>query len=371
MFQGGFLGLDNIGVFDRSAELPTGGHIAQADGTAWMAFFSLQMLRISLELAKDDPYYETYVYKFFMHSIWISGAMDRIGNNEDELWDSEDGFFYDLLHFPDGRTTRIKVRSMVGLLPLMSVCVVPDKVLEKFPRVRKRVIEFISRYPEISHNLHPLDAPGVDNRKMISIVDESKLRLILSRMLDENEFLSPFGIRSLSIYHKDNPYVFHWGGEEFKVEYLPGESDSEMFGGNSNWRGPIWMPVNTLLINSLLNYYTYYGENFLIECPTGSGNQMNLLEVAQFIAGRLCKLFLTDEKGNRPANGDNKKFLVDTEWRNQVLFYEYFHAETGKGLGASHQTGWTGCITELLKLVTDVTEESFNENLHLVGKNNM
>jgi hypothetical protein len=368
MFEGGFLGLDNIGVFDRSAELPTGGHLAQADGTAWMAFFSLQMLRISIELAQDDKYYETYVYKFFMHSIWISGAMDRIGNNEDELWDEEDGFFYDLLHFPDGTTTRIKVRSMVGLLPLMTVSVVPDKVLEQFPRVRKRVIEFMMRYPEISHNLHRIDAPGVENRKMISIVDESKLRLILSRMLDENEFLSPFGIRSLSRFHEENPYVFHWGDQEFKVEYLPGESDSGMFGGNSNWRGPVWMPVNILLIDSLLNYYTYYGDQFTIECPTGSGNEMNLLEVAQFISSRLIKLFLKDKKGRRPANGDHPKFDEDPEWSDKILFYEYFHPETGKGLGASHQTGWTGCITDLLKLVTDINKANFDENLYLVGK---
>lgn len=368
LFQGGFLGLDNIGVFDRSSELPTGGHLAQADGTAWMAFFSLQMLRISFELAMDDSYYETYIYKFFMHSMWISGSMDRVGIHDDELWDEEDGFFYDLLHFPDGTTTRLKIRSLVGLLPLMSVGIVPDKVLDNYPRVRRRVIEFMNRYAEISHNMHQIEKPGINGRKMISIINEKKLRLILTRMLDENEFLSPFGIRSMSLYHKDNPYIFHWGDEEFKVQYLPGESDSGMFGGNSNWRGPVWIPANALLLDSLLNYYTYYGDSFKIECPAGSGNEMDLLEVVQYIAKRICKLFLKGEDGSRPANGDHLKFKEDIEWKDQILFYEYFHADTGRGLGASHQTGWTSCITEIMKLAYSVTKESFNENLYLVGK---
>lgn len=367
LFHGGFLGLDNIGVFDRSSELPTGGHIEQADGTAWMAFYSMQMLRMAFELAKDDDLYKSYVYKYFMHSMWISGAMDRIGESDDHLWDEEDGFFYDLLHFPDGNNTRLKIRSMVGLLPLMSVCIVPEELLQSFPELTDRLRTFIQRFPEIILNTHQPQEKGQHNRRMISIIDERKLRLLLTRMLDENEFLSPFGIRSLSKYHEENPYIFHWNEEEFSVKYLPGESDSSMFGGNSNWRGPVWLPVNVLLINSLLTYYCFYGNQFKMECPIGSGNRMNLLEIAQFISKRLISLFTLDENDNRPTFGDAEKFQGTATWKDNILFYEYFHAETGKGLGASHQTGWTGCITSLMHLVYNVNARNFNKDLHLVG----
>lgn len=367
LFHGGFLGLDNIGVFDRSSKLPTGGHIEQADGTAWMAFFSMQMLRIAFELAKDDKLFKSYVYKFFMHSMWISGAMDRIGESDDHLWDQEDGFFYDLLHFPDGSSTRLKIRSMVGLLPLMSVCIVPEELLTSFPKLTKRLRTFIQRFPEIIMNTHKPQEKGLHNRRMISIIDDNKLRLLLTRMLDENEFLSPYGIRSLSKFHQENPYIFHWNNDEFKVEYLPGESDSSMFGGNSNWRGPVWIPVNILLINSLLNYYCFYGNHFKMECPIDSGNKMNLLEIAQFVSKRIIRIFTNDENGSRPCFGDTEKFQSDKNWKDNILFYEYFHAETGKGLGASHQTGWTGCITSLMHLVYNVNEGNFNKDLHLVG----
>ena len=367
VFQGGFLGLDNIGVFDRSKPLPTGGHLEQADGTSWMAFFSLQMLRISIELALDKPLYETYVDKFFSHNLSIAGAMDRMGEHENELWDEEDGFFYDLLYLPDGTATRLKVRSMVGLLPLMAVCVFPEQILEKFPHLGERLEKLLARHPELTANIHSPSKAGMHNRRMVSIVNEQKLRLILTRMLDENEFLGLHGIRSLSLYHKDNPYVFYWGGQEFRVDYLPGESDSGMFGGNSNWRGPVWMPVNMLLITSLLNYYSYYGDKFTIECPTGSGNLMTLLEVAEFISERLARIFLKDEEGSRPVYGGTEKFQHDPNWRDLILFSEYFHGDNGAGIGASHQTGWTGCIAVLLQFLASVTPEDFDKEMLLAG----
>lgn len=361
LFQGGFLGLDNIGVFDRSKPLPTGGYLEQADGTAWMAFYSMQMLRISFELALTDDYYSTYIYKFFTHTMWISSAMDHMGTDDIKMWDEEDGFFYDLLHFPDGSSTHLKIRSLVGLLPLMSVSIFPEGLLEKFPELIERFNNFHDRYPDIGFNVHHPNEPGVKNRAMISVVDERKLRLILTKMLDESEFLSPFGLRSMSKYHKENPYVFQWDKEEYSVAYLPGESDSGMFGGNSNWRGPIWMPANVLLINALLNYYSFYGDRFKIECPTGSGNEMHLLDVAKFICKRLAKLFLQDEHGDRPINDKDAKFRSDKHWKDLVLFYEYFDGDTGRGLGASHQTGWTGCITEIFRVIDIIDDENFDD----------
>lgn len=367
LFHGGFLGLDNIGVFDRSADLPTGGHIEQADGTSWMAFFSLQMFRMAIELSKIQQIYNSSVFKYFMHTIWISGALNNKNEEGYQMWDDEDQFFYDILHFPDGKTMRLKTRSLVGLLPLMSVCIVPENILLEFPVITERVNEFSARFPEIYEHMHHPSVPGVENCRMITLLNQQKLTSILHRMLDEDEFLSPFGIRSLSKYHAENPYIFKWGEEEFKVEYLPGESDSTMFGGNSNWRGPIWIPSNILLINSLLSYYTFYGENLKVECPTGSGNEMHLLHVAQYVAQRVLNLFLKDENNIRPHNMDNDLFAKNKNWTDNLLFYEYFHAETGKGLGASHQTGWTGCITDLMYLVYDVTENNFNKNMQLVG----
>ncbi|MGF1570511.1 MAG: glucosidase [Nodosilinea sp.] len=359
IFEGGFLGLDNIGVFDRSSPLPTGGYLDQADGTAWMVFFSQRMLQIAIELALHDPLYEDMAIKFFEHTLWISGAMDRIGDNQDELWDEADGFFYDVLRFPDGSATRLKVRSMVGLLPLMAVSVFPQDVLEKLPVFAKRARLFMDRHPELTHGTHLPDVRGFNGRLMLSILNEDKLRRILSRMLDEAEFLSDYGIRALSKYHEDNPYVFYQGQQEYQVAYLPGDSDSGMFGGNSNWRGPIWMPVNYLLVRSLVMLYAYYGDDFTIECPTGSGQQMTLIEAAKEVSDRLTRIFQRDEAtSTRAVYGLTEKFQNDPHWKDLILFYEYFHGDNGAGIGASHQTGWTGCIAKIIQMGGLLTKES-------------
>ncbi|MFM1841620.1 MAG: hypothetical protein RLZZ490_351 [Cyanobacteriota bacterium] len=357
VFEGGFLGLDNIGVFDRSSPLPTGGYLEQADGTAWMVFFSQQMLRIAVELALHDPLYEEHATKFFEHSMWIAGAMDRIGDNQDELWDETDGFFYDVLRLPDGYASRLKVRSMVGLLPLMAVSVFSEDVMEKLPTFAKRAELFINRHPELAANIHLPTMPGLAGRRMLSVVNEAKLRRILARMLDEKEFLSPYGIRSLSKAHLDDPFTFYHLNEEFKVQYLPGESNTGMFGGNSNWRGPIWIPVNFLLYGALQRLYYFYGDEFKVECPTGSGNLMNLFEVAKEIGDRLTRMFLKDDQGNRPVYGGTEKFQQDPHWQDSILFYEYFHGDNGAGIGASHQTGWTGCIARIIQVNASLTPE--------------
>ena len=290
--------------------------------------------------------------------MWIAGAMDRIGEHQDELWDEEDGFFYDVLRLPDGDSTRIKVRSLVGLLPLMAVAVFPREAFEKLPRFRKRAELFIMRHPELTQNIHLPNQPGVQNRLMLSILNEDKLRRVLSRMLDETEFLSDYGIRSLSRYHLDNPYYYHHEGQEFKVGYVPGDSTSGMFGGNSNWRGPIWMPVNLLLLRSLLQLYSYYGDSFTIECPTGSGKYLTLFEVTKEISERLSSIFLKDESGRRPVYGSAEKFQNDPHWRDLILFYEYFQGDNGAGIGASHQTGWTGCIARVIQALGYFTPET-------------
>jgi hypothetical protein len=348
VFQGGFLGLDNIGVFDRSASLPTGGHLEQADGTAWMAFFTQCMLELSLELAMHDPMYEDMALKFVEHFFWIAGAMDRLGDSADELWDDEDGFFYDVLRLPDGTAMRLKVRSLVGLLPLCATTVIPQKFLDRFPRALERVRHFLERHPELVANL-PAPTPGVEGGRLLAVLNEAKLRRVLTRMLDEERFLSPYGIRSLSRWHKDHPFVFQVHGEEYKVEYLPAESNTGMFGGNSNWRGPIWFPMNVLIIRGLIQFYMYYGDSFTIECPTGSGKRMTLFEVARELADRLTKIFLKNGEGQRPLYGGAAKFQSDPHWRDHILFYEYFHGDNGAGLGASHQTGWTGLVARLLQ----------------------
>jgi hypothetical protein len=350
VFEGGFLGLDNIGVFDRSSPLPTGGYLDQADGTAWMVFFSQNMLRIAVELALHEPLYEEFVEKFFQHTLYIAGAMDRVGERHDEMWDEEDGFFYDVLRFPDGSATRLKVRSMVGLLPLAAVAVFEDDILAKLPRFRERARAFARRHPDLVANMHLPSLPGVANRRMLSILDEHKLRRVLARMLDENEFFSPHGIRALSRVHRDHPYVFQHDGQEFRVAYVPGDSDSGMFGGNSNWRGPVWMPVNFLLYTALIRLYTFYGDDFRVECPTGSGQMMTLLEVAKELGERLAKLFLRDASGRRPVYGETRKFQDDPHWRDLLQFYEYFHGDDGAGIGASHQTGWTGLVARIIQL---------------------
>jgi hypothetical protein len=350
VFEGGFLGLDNIGIFDRSAPLPTGGHLEQADGTAWMALFSQNMLELAVELAAHDLVYEDMVLKFTEHFYYIAAAMNRPGS--EGMWDEEDGFYYDLLRLPDGSATRLKVRSMVGLLPLCAATVIEKWQRERVPRAMAHLQKRLRRMPELMQSIHPTGPGhlGVADRGIIALVNPERLRRILSKMLDENEFLGPYGIRSLSKFHERHPYVLSVDGQEYRVDYLPGESNTGMFGGNSNWRGPVWMPVNAMIIRALLNFYLYYGDNFRIECPTGSGKMMNLFEVAREIADRLVRTFLRDERGRRPVYGGIEKFQSDPHWRDHVLFYEYFHGDNGAGLGASHQTGWTGLVAKLIEL---------------------
>ncbi|HVK09393.1 MAG TPA: glucosidase [Gemmataceae bacterium] len=356
VFEGGFLGLDNIGVFDRSSPLPTGGYLEQADGTAWMALFCQNMLQICTELLRTDPDYEDMVLKFVQHFMWIASSMTHLGGDTG-MWDEEDGFFYDVLRLPDGRAERLKVRSMVGLLPLCAATVFDGQVVAAHPELVDRFKWFLDSRPELCAAVHDPRKPGVAGRKLASILDETKLRRVLKTMLDEDEFLSPFGIRSLSRYHEKHPYVMHVGGQEYRVGYLPAESDTGMFGGNSNWRGPIWAPVNALIIRALLQYYSYFGNDFTVECPTGSGRQMNLYQVAEEIARRLAAIFLRDAGGRRPVYGATEKFQTDPHWRDLVLFYEYFHGDNGAGLGASHQTGWTSIVARTMHLFATLPPE--------------
>ena len=350
VFEGGFLGLDNIGVFDRSAPLPTGGHLEQADGTAWMSLFCQNMLEMCVEIAAYDRTFEDLAVKFAEHFLWIARAMNHVGH--DGMWDEEDGFYYDVLRLPDGSATRLKVRSMVGLLPLCATTVVEPWQRERVPGLMAHVRERVRHMPELLQTIHPTGAGnlGYGERGILAVVQPERLRRVLARMLDENEFLSPYGIRALSRYHLDHPYVFRADGQEYRVGYLPAESDSGMFGGNSNWRGPIWMPVNAVLIRALLNFYLYYGDTFKVECPTGSGKLMNLFEVAREIANRLTRIFLRDESGRRPVHGGSETFQTDPYWRDHLQFYEYFHGDNGAGIGASHQTGWTGLVATLIQI---------------------
>ncbi|HEY1120161.1 MAG TPA: hypothetical protein VGE67_01115, partial [Haloferula sp.] len=357
-FEGGFLGLDNIGVFDRSAPLPTGGYLEQADGTAWMALFSLNMLEIAVELSLTDPAYIDMVPKFQQHFVSIASATMHAGDNVG-MWDEEDGFFYDVLRLPDGHAQRLKVRSMVGLLPLCAVAVFEGEFARKYPEAVDRYMAFLRARPELTAFIHDPTRRGQHDRLLGSILDETKLRRVLETMLDEDEFLSPYGIRSLSRHHADHPYLLQVGDHPYRVAYLPAESDTGMFGGNSNWRGPIWMPVNSLIIRALLLYYTYYGNDFTIECPTGSGNWMNLYQVAEEISRRLGAIFLRNPDGQRPVFGGEQKFQEDPHWRDHLAFYEYFHGDNGAGLGASHQTGWTGMIARGMHLFATSTAEEF------------
>ena len=349
VFQGGFLGLDNIGVFDRSSPLPTGGEIEQADGTGWMAMYSLNLLAIALELAGEDPAYEHVASKFWEHFLYIANAMTHIGSDGFGLWDEEDGFFYDVLHLPDGRYVPLKVRSMVGLIPLFAVQTIEDSQVDSLPGFKRRMEWFIENRSDLTGNVAAMDAPGVGERRLMSIVDAAQLRRILAYMLDENEFLSPYGIRSLSKVHQEKPYVLRTDGYVNQVDYEPAESRTGLFGGNSNWRGPVWFPLNFLLIESLQRFHYYYGDSFKVECPTGSGNQVNLWQAAEEISRRLTRLFLRDEQGRRPANGSASIFSTDPNWSDLVLFYEYFNGDNGSGLGANHQTGWTGLVSKLLQ----------------------
>jgi hypothetical protein len=359
LFEGGFLGLDNIGVFDRSAPLPTGGHLEQADGTAWMALFCQNMLEICVELAAYDPFFESMAVKFGDHFLWIAHAMNQVGSGG--MWDEEDGFYYDVLRLPDGSATRLKVRSIVGLLPLCATTVIEPWQRDLVPGVTKILKERLQHMPELRDSIHATGVGhlGYAERGIAALVNVERLRRILSRMLDENEFLSPYGIRALSRYHADHPFVFNVDGRDYRVNYLPAESDTVMFGGNSNWRGPVWMPMNALLIRGLMSFYLYYGDSFKIECPTGSGRLMNLFEVAREIANRLTRIFLRDKSGRRPVYGGTEKFQTDPHWRDHILFYEYFHGDNGAGLGAGHQTGWTGLVAKLIELFGRIDEKQF------------
>jgi Glycosyl hydrolase family 63 C-terminal domain len=353
VFAGGFLGLDNIGLFDRSAPLPAGGHLDQADGTAWMAFYCQNMLEIAMILTEYDSMYEDLAFRFLEHFMWITYAMDRIGEHHDEMWDSQEGFFYDLLHLPNGDAARLKVRSMVGLLPLCASTVLEaNGIMQRHPRLVELVDLFKKRHPDLLEHIAPASGKftGYADRRLLSVCNKEKIERILAYMLDETEFFSPYGIRSVSRYHLEHPYVFNLGGQEYKVQYLPAESNNGMFGGNSNWRGPIWMPVNGLLIRALINLYQFYGDDFKVECPTGSGKYMTLFEVAKELGRRLSSIFMRDANGNRPVYGGTKKFQEDPYWRDYILFYEYFHGDNGAGLGASHQTGWTGIIARSLDM---------------------
>jgi hypothetical protein len=356
VFAGGFLGLDNIGIFDRSAQLPTGGSLDQADGTAWMAFYCQNMLEIALILTEFDSVYEELAFRFLEHFLQITYAMDRIGENHDEMWDSEEGFFYDLLRLPDGNAMRLKVRSLVGLLPLCASTIFESTSVTNHPKLKELVDLYRKRHPELIKHVAPTDTfIGYGQRRLLSVCNKQKLERVLSYMLDENEFLSPYGIRSLSRYHLEHPFKFYVSEQEFEVHYLPAESNTGMFGGNSNWRGPVWMPVNGLLIRALLNLYQFYGDDFKVECPTRSGNYMTLFEVAKEISRRLVSIFVRNADGRRPIYGGTKKFQEDPHWKDYILFYEYFHGDNGAGLGASHQTGWTGVVSRLIDLFARVS----------------
>jgi hypothetical protein len=373
VFSGGFLGLDNIGVFDRSAPLPTGGSLEQADGTAWMAFYCQNMLEIALILADHNPdEYEDYAFNFLQHFVWIAYAMNRIGEHEDEMWDEQDGFFYDVLRLPDGSGIRLKIRSMVGLLPLCASTVFESDQVKRHPRLAELIQLFRERHPDVIAHIAPTGEGYVGHagRRLLSPLSKERLERVLGYLLDENEFLSPYGIRSLSRYHREHPFNFEFAGQHYNVSYLPSESDTGMFGGNSNWRGPVWMPVNTLIVRGLLNLYAFYGDDLKVECPTGSGNRMTLYEVAREITRRLSGIFTRNERGQRPVYGGTNEFQDDPHWRDLILFYEYFHGDNGAGLGASHQTGWTGCIAALQDFFGRLTAEDVltAEKGHLADK---
>jgi len=350
IFQGGFLGMDNIGVFDRSAELPTGGFIEQSDGSAWMAMFTLNMLRISLELSRDNPTYQSLATKFFEHFLYIAGAITNVNNEGITLWDDEDEFYYDVLNLPDRGRVKMKVRSMVGLIPLFAVEVLEPEVFDSLPEFSERLRWFLTNRPELANLISRWEVEGKGQRHLLSLLRGHRMKAILKRMLDEKEFLSPYGIRALSRYHLEHPYVLYEKDAEFSVKYVPGESETGLFGGNSNWRGPVWMPMNFLMIESLRKFHFFYTDDFRIEYPTASGKYLSLREVGHELANRLLKIFLKDDKGRRPVFGNQEKLHTDPHFADMVLFYEYFHGDSGKGLGASHQTGWSGLIANLIRM---------------------
>ena len=349
LFEGGFLGLDNVGIFDRSKPLPNGGTIEQSDGTSWMAMYSLTMLVMAIELAKDDSAYEDVASKFFEHFVYIVDAMNNRGGEGIELWDEEDGFYYDVLHMPDSRHVFMKVRSMVGLIPLFAVQSLEPEIVNRFPGFRARLQWFIDFHPNMAELMDTSRRSEQGVRRLLSIPTRERLLRVLKYLLDENEFFSPYGIRSLSKYHEAHPYSLQLDGEKHFVDYEPAESTTELFGGNSNWRGPVWFPVNFLIIESLQKYHYYYGDSLKVECPTGSGNMLTLWEAARMISQRLCRIFLREADGRRPVYGGTKMFQTDPHWRDLILFNEYFHGDNGAGIGASHQTGWTGLVAKLLQ----------------------
>ncbi|MBN1666576.1 MAG: hypothetical protein JW862_05790, partial [Anaerolineales bacterium] len=349
IFEGGFLGLDNISVFDRSANLPVDGRLDQADGTAWMAAYCLNMLKIALELAKEDPIYQDIATKFFEHFLRIAYAMSHLGDEDYSLWDETDQFFYDALHESGGQTIPLKVRSLVGLLPLFAVETLEPDLLAALPDFYRRLNWFVENRPHLSGNMASIYEPGVGKRRLLSILTPERLRAVLARMLDEAEFLSPYGIRSLSRQHLEQPFVVEFSGQTHTVTYWPAESQSGLFGGNSNWRGPVWFPINYLIIESLQKYHHYFGPDFKVEFPTGSGNYLSLEQVASELSQRLVKIFLPDPDGRRPLYKQKQTFQRDPHWKDLILFYEYFHGEDGSGLGASHQTGWTALVAKLIQ----------------------
>jgi hypothetical protein len=348
VFQGGFLGLDNIGVFDRSAPLPTGGHIEQSDGTAWMAMYCLNMLAIALELAREDASYEDVASKFFEHFVYIAHAMDDMGHEGVSLWDEADGFYYDVLH-ADGHHQPLKVRSLVGLVPLFAVEVLEPAVVDALPGFKRRMQWFIDNRPELRDHVQIVAAADGGERRLLSIVSREQLPRILGFVLDEREFLAPHGIRAVSRHHAEHPYVFRLGDAEHRVDYEPAESSSGLFGGNSNWRGPIWFPMNYLLIESLQKLHHFHGDTLRVPFPSDAAERLNLRDVAAELSRRLARIFLRDAGGRRPVYGGTDKFQSDPHWRDLVLFYEYFHGDNGAGIGASHQTGWTGLVAKLLQ----------------------
>jgi hypothetical protein len=362
IFEGGFLGLDNIGVFDRSAPLPAGGYLEQADGTAWMAFFCQNMFELGVELAEYDPAYDDLTTKFAEHFLWIANALNHVGDGCG-MWDEEDGFYYDMLRLPDAPPQRMKVRSLVGLLPLAATTVVEPWQRDRMPKMSAHLLERLAEMPQLLEGIHPTGPGqrGYHDRGIWALVNPQRLRRILSRMLDEAEFLSPYGLRSISRYHLDNPYHVNVAGQDYCISYLPAESDNGMFGGNSNWRGPIWFPVNSLIIRALMQFYLYYGDSFKVECPTGSGREMNLFEVAQELGSRMSRIFLRDHNGRRPVFGGVDKFQNDPNFRDYILYYEYFHGDNGAGIGASHQTGWTGLVATQLDFLKRLDAKAFLE----------
>ncbi|MGE3844430.1 MAG: glucosidase [Vicinamibacterales bacterium] len=366
VFQGGFLGLDNIGIFDRSAPLPTGGFINQSDGTSWMAMYCLNLMRIALELAQHNHVYEDIATKFFEHFLHIAEAMTAARDGRG-LWNDDDGFFYDVLNLPDGQTVPLKVRSMVGLIPLFAVETLEADLCEKTPAFSARLNWFLNYRPDLAALVSRWNEPGIGERRLLSLLRGSRMKKLLKRMLDETEFLSDYGVRALSRHHAQEPYTLSWSDQQFSVSYQPGESTSGLFGGNSNWRGPIWMPVNFLIIESLQKFHHYYGDDFRIECPTGSGHYCSIREVADELSRRLSRIFLRDEHGRRPVFGENARLQLDPKFSDHVLFHEYFHGDTGRGVGASHQTGWTGLIAKLLPSTSTVDSSSAQATLAARG----